>query len=271
MVFRNVGSVSSTWASKTYSEIQTVAEQDGSILLVPVGSTEQHGYHLPVATDTILVNEIAQLGARRVEDELPVLVTPPFWPGYSPHHMAFGGTITLEFDVMLESLENIADSALSNGFDAILLLNGHGGNMPLISAATSMIGNDHADVEVLGLTYFELATAFIDDIRDSDVGGMAHGGEFETSLMLYLRPALVKEDQFQATPLEEPYDLGNRDLLEGGPLHVYRGFEEYSASGAIGAPELASAEKGENLYRRLGDEIESLLWQVHEEALPDRS
>jgi creatinine amidohydrolase len=218
---------------------------------------------MPVATDSILVDAVAKLGTQRVSDSVPILKTPPVWSGFSPHHMAFGGTITLDFDTCLTVLEQVTDSALDNGFDAVLLLNGHGGNKSLISAAVSTIGDDHRDIEVLGLTYFELASAFIDDLRDSELGGMAHGGEFETSLMLYLQPELVNTDQYDAERLDEHYDRSLKDLVEGGPLAVYRGFEEYSASGAIGAPELATEEKGEEIYRRLGDELEAILRDVH--------
>lgn len=264
MVFDCIGSSSLDWAAKTADDIRSIGEQDGSILVIPVGSIEQHGNHLPVATDTILVDAIAHIGAERLVDDVPILVTPPFWPGFSPHHRSFGGTITLDFDVMLEALENITDSALENGFDALLLLNGHGGNRSLISAAVSTIGDDQSDVEVLGLTYFELASHFIDDIRESEIGGMAHGGEFETSLLLHLRPELVQEDDMEARIYDEPYELGTKDLHEGGPLSVYRGFEEYSHTGAIGAPELATAETGERIAERIGDELEALLSEIHE-------
>ena len=264
MVMQGLGADSSSWAEKSYEDIQNIGRQPGSILIVPVGSVEQHGHHMPVATDTILVDAIAELGAERVADDVPLLRTPPVWTGFSPHHLSLGGTISLDFDLLHSSLERVADCALENGFDAVLLLNGHGGNMSLISASVSTIGEAHEDVEVLGLTYFQLANDFIDDVRESETGGMSHAGEFETSLMMYLRPELVHEDRIEATMLEEPYELGTKDLVESGPLAVYREFEEYSASGAIGAPELADAEKGEVIYESLGDELEALLYEIHE-------
>lgn len=267
MAYESLGSAERSWAGMTYSDIRATGARDGSILIVPVGSLEQHGHHLPVATDTILVDAVADLGTDRVAGSIPVLKTPPIWAGFSPHHMAFGGTITSDFEVLLASVENVADSALENGFDALLLLNGHGGNMALISAAVSTIGDEHPDTEVLGLTYFELASRFIDNIRESEPGGMAHGGEFETSLMLHLRPDLVDQDNADAEVLDDPYDLGTRDLLDGGPLHVYRGFEEYSASGAVGSPGLASSDKGERIFRLLGDEMETLLTDIHDENI----
>jgi creatinine amidohydrolase len=234
---------------------------------LPVGSIEQHGHHLPVATDTILVDAVAHAGTERVGDELPVLVAPTVWMGYSPHHMDFGGTITVEHDQFVTLLRRITASALNNGFDAVLLLNGHGGNIPLVGTAVSVIGRDYPDVIATSLTYYQLAAPFVDDVRDSDVGGMAHGGEFETSLMLHLYPDLVDRDAMEGTLFEDSFDRRGQDLFDDGPLGVYRPFEAYSESGAIGEPSLATAEKGETLFRRLGDELGDVIADVHQEAI----
>lgn len=257
-------SSAAAWWSKPADEIVAIGDRDGSILLVPVGSIEQHGYHLPVATDTILVDAVTHAAAEAVVDELPVLVAPPVWSGYSPHHLAFGGTFTLEFETALSVLEELADAALENDFDALVFVNGHGGNIPLIGAVTSTVGRRHPAVEVLGLTYFQLAEPFVDDVRESEVGGMGHGGEFETSLMLHFRPELVREDRLDGEPLDEPYEQGLKDLFAGGPLGVYRPFEAYSESGAIGNPELASAAKGAELAAGLTASMASLLREIHE-------
>ncbi|MFB6136190.1 MAG: creatininase family protein [Halobacteriaceae archaeon] len=252
-----------SWAAKTAGEVRALAERDGSVLVVPVGSIEQHGNHLPVATDTLLADAVVHEGAERVREDLPILVTPPVWSGFSPHHMSFGGTLTLEFEDLLAVLEDVADAGLDNGFDAVLFCNGHGGNKSLVSSAVSTVGDAHPEAEVLALTYFDLAAEWADEVRDSDVGGMAHGGEFETSLVLHLYPELVREDR-EAPNWDEPYDLGGQDLLVGGPLSVYRPFEEYSDTGAIGAPDLASAEKGAEILTRLADDLEDLFREIHE-------
>jgi creatinine amidohydrolase len=257
---------SASLATKTRTEIDDVASRSGSVLVVPVGSVEQHGHHLPVATDAILADAVANLGAERVAEDQPTLVAPPVWTGYSPHHLSLGGTLTTDADRLVGLLEDVADSADELGFDAILLVNGHGGNGPVVDLAVSTIGDAHPDLEVTGVTYFELAEPFADEIRDSDTGGMAHGGEFETSLLVHLRPELVREDEAEATYLDEPYDRGGTDLLEGAPVTSYTPFEEYSESGAIGDPDLASAEKGEELYDRLGDELADVLREVHGQA-----
>lgn len=259
-------SADNAWATRPYGEILAVGDRPGSVLVVPVGSVEQHGHHLPVATDTLLADAISHLGVERVADDLPVLVSPPVWTGYSPHHASIGGTITTGVERLVGLLADVAASAVENGFDAVVLVNGHGGNSAAIDNAVSAIGTSHPDLEVVGLTYFLLAEPFIDEIRESDAGGMAHGGEFETSLMLHLHPDLVRMDDAEGTYFDTPYDRGAKDLLVGGPVSTYRPFEEYSDSGAIGDPELASAEKGAELARRLAGELADVLRNAHEQA-----
>lgn len=264
MAHRTLGGDRSSWSGRTYPEIDDVAEKEGSILVLPIGSIEQHGHHLPTATDTILVDAIAQHGAERVSEDVPLLVTEPLWAGYSPHHQSIGGTLTLEFDTLLRAVEDLAAGAVDLGFDALVLLNGHGGNISLVNAAVSTIGTEHDTVEVSSLTYFQLANSFIDEIRDSGAGGISHGGEFETSLMLHLRPDLVREDEIRRTYGTEPYDHASVEMFDNGPLSVYRPFEEYSETGEIGDPELADAEKGADLFDQLLDELEVVLTQIHE-------
>lgn len=264
MVYESIGTSTVDWAGKTYPDILETADQQGSVLVVPVGSIEQHGYHLPVCTDTLLADAVATVGAEAVAEEIPVLVTPPVYPGFSPHHMTFGGTITLEFRHALALLEDTVETALDNGFDAVLLLNGHGGNIPLIGAATSTIGVDNPDASVYGISYFQLAEPFIDEIRDSDPGGMGHAGEFEASLLLHLRPDLVRDTR-EGTYMDDPYDRTLDDMFEGGPLSVYRSFDVYSESGTIGDPGLATAEKGEAILDGLRAELGALLEVIHEE------
>lgn len=254
------------WATLTYPEITDVAEADGSILVLPIGSVEQHGHHLPVSTDTILVDEITNLAVDRVADEMAILTLPPIWAGYSPHHVAFGGTVTISFERLLGYVEDVVTSAMQYGFDAVLMVNGHGGNNALLSTAVNTIGVDNPSLEVLGATYFSLAGSFIDDLRESSIGGMAHGGEFETSLMLHFCPDLVHENEFEAVIRDEPYEHAGREMFDGGPLSVYRSFSEYSELGGIGQPELASAEKGEAISELLGDELERMLRQIHDEV-----
>jgi creatinine amidohydrolase len=259
-----------SWTDGTYATVGEVADSPGSTMVVPVGSVEQHGHHLPVGTDTFLVDAVVRATVQRVGDELPVLPTPPIWTGCSPHHLSFGGTLSVERETLLSILADVAATGLDNGFDALLLVNGHGGNRSPIGCAVSDIGADHPDVTVSGVTYFDLAADFVEEIRDSDSGGMAHGGEFETSLMLHRFPELVREDEVEGTPLEDPADRGLADMFDGGPLSTYHPFEEYSESGAVGVPEAATAVKGEELFEGIVDELSDVVRGIHDRSRPER-
>ncbi|QGA81108.1 creatininase family protein [Halomicrobium sp. LC1Hm] len=264
MLYDSIGATDSEWAGKPYAEIREVADRDGSVLVVPVGSIEQHGHHLPVATDTILVDAVVHGGTEQTGADVPVLVTPTVWTGFSPHHLSFGGTLSLELDHLRAVLEDVALTGIQNGFDAVCFVNGHGGNAALVDAVVSTVGTE-TDAEVLGTTYFTLATDEVGALRDSEDGGMAHGGEYETSLMLHLRPDLVADPaKREGTLWDEHYEWSGGDLLDGGPVSVYRSFDEYSESGAIGAPELASAEKGARIYDAVTSELAALLVAIHE-------
>jgi len=263
LIHDSLGASPVEWAGKPSPEVVETAERDGSVLVVPVGSLEQHGNYLPTATDTILVDAVVHGGAERVVDDLPILVTPTLWVGHSPHHMFFGGTVTADYDNLLALIEDVAAAGLTNDFDACLFVNGHGGNHSLIGAATATVGHDHPDAEVLGCTYFELGTDFVPEIRDSEIGGIVHGGELETALLMHLRPDLVREDAITGTHLDGPYDLMSTDLLEGGPLEVYAEMEQYTDSGAIGDPELATAEKGERAYEAYCEAMADLFGEIH--------
>jgi len=257
------GNEETAWVGKTYGEIGEIAEEDGSVLVLPVGSVEQHGLHLPVATDTICADALAHEGASRVSDSVPVIVGPAMWAGFSPYHVNFPGRIDVRFETLVNLYVDVATSALETGFDVLLLLNGHGGNHNALGGAAKKIGLEHPDVEVLAMTYFGLADEFIDEFRDSPPGGMNHAGELETSLLMHLRPGLVREEAVDGNRLEEPYTHAYDDMFAGGPLSVHRLEEEYSEIGAVGDPELASAEKGAAIFERLGDELETLLREAH--------
>lgn len=249
----------------TAEEIRAIAGQDGSVLVIPVGSIEQHGTHLPVATDTLLAASVTTGSVDELveNEDVPALVAPPIWSGFSPHHLTLGGTLSAGHDTLVDVLSDVAETGAGNGFDAVLFVNGHGGNIPIVDVAVSVVGDDHPEIEVLGVTYFTMAGEFIDEIRDSSSGGMAHGGEFETSLMLHLYPDLVGEER-EGEMLEEPYEAGITDMFEGSTLSVYRTFDEYAEDGAIGAPEHASAEKGKEIYEKLLVAVSEMVRSIHE-------
>jgi creatinine amidohydrolase len=258
MVYDCIGDDPHSWGGLTAGEVNETASAAGSVAVVPVGSVEQHADHMPTGTDTILVDAVAHAAVERLDDDVPVLLTPPVWSGLSPHHMSFGGTITLSLETLLHVVEDVAGSAIETGFDAVLLLNGHGGNASLVSSATTSIGEAYPDAEALAMTYLSLIDDAVEDTPDRDDWG--HAGQVETSLMLHLRPELVDLDRASVTVREEPYE----EQYRKGNLTVYRRFDEFTEAGSVGDGTAASAAYGERLLDGIGRELSAVLEDVHE-------
>jgi len=178
------------WETLRRPEVEEAAKA-GAIVIIPVASIEQHGNHLPVNTDTNCCLTIAHRAAQAIE-EFPVLVLPPIWTGYSPHHMPYPGSITLQYNTFVEVLTQVATSVYAHGFKKILFLNGHYGNSPVIAAMRTKLAAEEG-VSAIGYNYWDLASV-LDEMKrvsQSDKGFVGHSGEIETSLELYLQPELV--------------------------------------------------------------------------------
>jgi creatinine amidohydrolase len=255
------------WAYEPAPEIVRIARQPGSILVLPLGSLEQHGPHLPAGTDTFEVSAIVAAAVEGLGGKVPVLVTPPLWVGHSPENMPFGGTISASFERLLHLIEDMALSAAQNGFRAIVLVNGHGGNQSLVDAAVTTLNTDlGCPAEVFGVTYWtRLVRRELEEIIEDDVA-LNHAGELETSLMLHIHPELVKTDRFPDNSGEIPYRLGAFELTRRWPIAFYpRSFaaEGYSKTGAFGNVRLASKEKGERIFLEAVRALREFLMAVH--------
>ena len=255
------------WAEQPASQIVDIAAQPGSILVIPLGSLEQHGPHLPTGTDTFEVAAIVEHAVRQLADNVPILVTPALWTGHSPENMPFGGTISVSFERLFHLIEDMVLSADRNGFSAIVLVNGHGGNQSLVDAAvTTLNTNEACSADVLGVTYWtRLIRPFIDEIIEDDVL-LNHAGELETSLMLHIHPTLVNHPDNSA---ERPYDLGTFELTQQWPVSFYpRSFKGkgYSETGAFGDVGLASTDKGERILQAAATALGEFLTAVHDKT-----
>ena len=230
-------------------------------MVVPTGAVEQHGPHLPLDTDAFLCAEVAEAAAARATERGPVLVTPTACLGSSEHHMSFPGTITLRPQTFRDTVADISGSLTRHGFRRQVFVNGHGGNSALLAAQVQQLGFE-APLHVLAVDYWTLARPVIAEVRESPPGGMAHACEFETSLMLYLRPDSVRRDRIRREIVKPRYAAERFDLFEGGGLAAHWKTSELSVSGVMGAPDLATAEKGRRLFEAcvggLADVIEEL-------------
>jgi creatinine amidohydrolase len=228
----------------TWPELRQV-DRAGTVVVAPIAACEQHGPHLPTFTDTILVTAVAE----RVEGRQPgrVLLLPTLWLGASGHHLPFGATLSAEADVHVTVLCELLTPLLADGYRRVLVLNGHGGNIDTMQMALRRLQPRHRDCLLTGASYWDLAQPEFAAIAEGPRKVMGHACEFETSMMLALRPELVKRDLARADGREQ------EPALRG--LYVAADMAQRTERGNFGHPELASAEKGERLLRAAADRV----------------
>ena len=175
----------------TREEARACAPQ--TLLVFPVGSTEQHGPHLPVGTDTFVVEHIARAAAAAAGAEIPVLVAPTLPFGCSQHHLPFGGTMSLSTNTYYRVVSDVMESLITGGFRRIFILNGHGGNQELIQLVVRDLALKHQS-SLAAASYWILAWDDLVEQKAHLAGRLpGHAGAFETSQIMSLRPDLVRE------------------------------------------------------------------------------
>jgi creatinine amidohydrolase len=233
------------WEELTSPEIDAL-DRDRNVVILPIGSVEQHGNHMPLGTDTILAQSVSLAAATGRDD---VIVLPPPWYGFSAHHMRFPGSVTLRAETLMAVAEDVVASVVKHGFRRILIVNGHGGNGGVIDVLASTLGHKHyGHARIATLTYFALARDEITALRRSHPGGMGHACEFETSMVQHIRPDLVKIDRAETTYPNPGSSYLTTDLLGAQAVRVYHDFGDLSTSGTLGDPSLASPAAGEKFF-----------------------
>lgn len=206
-------------------------------VIIPIAAVEQHGHHLPVYTDSMLLGEVV----RRAELELgaQALFAPLQWLGNSHHHTDYPGTISASPRLYLDLLVDLAENFLQHGFKRIYFLNGHGGNIIPGKQAVFELRQKYrlrTDLLLLFSSYWDLGKAPSDYIQQE----MGHACEWETSMILRLAPHLVAKDvaTLQTVPTGYAFEP------------AYRGWitKDRTPTGHIGSPEHATVEKGEFLF-----------------------
>lgn len=226
-----------------------------AVVIVPVGSVEQHGPHCPQDVDISIPYHLATGVADAVAD-FPVIVAPPVTYGFTHYNMGEIGTISLSLEVFMAVLCDVSRGIWANGFRRIILLNGHGGNEQPTWCVAQKLAEE--DVWPLALTYWNMAKDELLAWSEADAGSIGHGGEWETSLQLHLRGGLVDMDRAVLDPVRSKFSK---------PLRPYAVFPERRREmehGVMGNPHVASAEKGERLFSILRDRLVGLCREYHE-------
>ncbi len=241
------------WAEFTRDEIR--AQAPGALLLVPVAATEQHGPHLPTGTDTYICTELATRVAASLSGRVPIVVAPTLPFGFSAHHQAFAGVLTLSAATMTAALRELGESAAKSGFRRIFYLNGHGGNDEMIRIAAREVALAHP-VRVAAASYWSIAGPALAGEGNEPIPG--HAGLFETCLIQALHPELVRTEKRPTTT------IGHLQPSASG-VFAAQGTADFARTGGYTDPsDSASAAAGRRLLDIIVREVTEALAAFHE-------
>lgn len=218
---------------------------DTDLALLPVGSTEQHGPHAPLGTDSLTAQAVADAAAEHYDDE--VVVAPPINVGVAEEHRDFAGTLWVSEDTFRDYVRETVASLAHHGWTRVVVVNGHGGNVdPLREVCGRITRHDSADA--WAFTWFDAV----------DADDMGHGGPVETSLLQATHPDLVREAHFERAAAEGADGWG--EWVGGVNLAYDTG--EFSENGCVGDPGEGSAGRGESLLDEATAALLALLERV---------
>lgn len=250
----------------TFVDIKEYLKEKDTVL-IPMASTEQHGPHLPLWTDTITATEVS----RRVSEMIGVLHTPPIWMGYSPQHMhepgQGRGTITVRSSTLLNLLNDVGRSLIHHGFNRLIFINGHGSNIKVIDPLLRKLRYETGALVSFVKPYMENYVGILDGLMENppeETPGW-HASELETSQDLAWNAELVRMERADFTrahiPEFLPDSFAKKDGMPDVEFEGYKYFNfpmdhhEFIESGVIGNPQRATAEKGEEAFRRLSEHV----------------
>lgn len=262
------------YAEMTWPECKEAAQQ-GRVAVLPTGTYEDHGYHLPIDVDVVLSSEICERAVARIPGE--AVLIPSVTHGYSPHHADFPGNITIEWDTFVKYVKDVCLSLAHHGFTRILIVNGHGSNTPLVEMASRLtIVETGGRVLCASVNHWGLRKAreVAKAIRTSEYGGMSHACELETSLYLALRPELVQMDKAVDERSHLPPSFQN-DLIagkrpDGSLANLMPYWSSMSESGVRGDATQATREKGEQFLKAAIEGLIELVRELQSTAIRPR-
>lgn len=244
------------WEELTWKDIEKKAEND-AVVIIPVGSIEQHGPHLPVGTDILISSTVSCRVAEIMNSNgYPTLVTPSVWTGNSAHHMMFPGTISFDYSVFDNVLKQICLSVIEHGFKKIVFINGHGGNTSPIKVSLIEI-NKMLGRPAFAINYWDSAKEELKNILDTDED-IGHSGEAETSIVMALRPELIKRPLDKAIGPDRP-DPIEIDQRRDAMAYTFRTMEDRTDTGVIGHAPSATKEKGERILKAVTNNLAEFL------------
>ncbi len=250
----------------TTAEIAALPDKANTVVLQPVAAVEQHGPHLPIAVDTIIVCGVLGRALAKLDRSIPCYCLPPLCYGKSNEHVDFPGTISLSTSTLLATLQEIVDSLHRSGFRKIAMVNGHGGQPQAVELAARDARERHRDLSIFPRFVWHVPNCATELFPEKEIELGIHAGATETALLMALAPELVRTDRFAA---EYPAGLPQDGLLSmEGALPFAWLTSDVSKSGVLGDPRLATREKGERLLESLADGWARTIADMHRFVQP---
>jgi len=258
------------WIECTTEELAEM-DKSGSLVFVPIGAIEQHGAHLPVGTDSLILGRLLErLAASASFPGHTVLIGPLIPVGKSNEHADFAGTISFSTRTAMAVLTDYCASIRRHGFDRFIFINSHGGNTDLLNVLSRDLRIElDAEFFVFDWWFTTFWNDILAEIQESGDYGVFHACELETSLMLAIRPDLVDMAKAQ-DEYPDPHLMHNRHVSIKGPIIPGWKTKDVSNKGVIGAPSFASAEKGARFLdyaaAKLGEMLAEVLSTTYRKA-----
>lgn len=252
----------------TWPEIRE-AVAENRVAVMPIGTVEQHGRHLPLVTDVVTSTEVA----RRAVEQMPheAVLMPSIFYSFNIHHMDFPGTIAVEGPTIINYVTDIGKSLAYHGFRKILLVNGHGSNVPFMDIAARNITNNTEAACGLISWWSLIPPQLFRELRESEIpGGMAHACELETSALMYLRGDLVQMDKADREINLTPSEFFFWDLETPSRLIYQEWASRNTTTGTFGDPTKASVAKGEKFVTGAVERLKVLLKEFRARELRPR-
>ncbi len=247
------------WDQLTSHEIQGL---DKSLPVVfPVSATEQHGPHLPLATDRMIGEHLCNELSKAIPDK--VLILPIMSVGCSEHHMDFAGSLSIQHQTFLSQAEDILSSVARHGFNNIIVFNSHGGNLAVSQLLLEKFGATNQELNIVLATWWKLASEAFLKLNETGPGGVGHAGEFETSLMLHIRPDLVQLDKREAVKNIKGFQWAEMDMLRGSKASTFRSMKAMTSNGVFGDPSVCSEEKGIEITKIVTTSLKGIVLDLY--------
>ena len=228
------------WDQLTSTEFARIDR--GVPVLLAVAATEQHGPHLPLATDRMIADHFS----REIDKALGgcVLCLPTQALGCSEHHMDFAGTLSLRHESFRLCVLDTLESCARHGFRNFFILNAHGGNQAINGVILEQFGSAHPETRIATASWWQVARETLGQLTQTGPGGVGHACEFETSLMLSIAPDLVRQNAIPARANVATYDWAEGDMLRGARASLFRSTRQMTPTGVFGEPSAANTETG---------------------------